>query len=60
VDRFCLEKPSNMEVKGQYQIKISDRLAAFENMDANMDINRASEDMRECIKISVKERVLMC
>lgn len=48
-----------MEVKGQYQIKISDRLAAFENMDANMKNNRVLEDMREQIKISAKERVIM-
>jgi hypothetical protein len=59
MDRFCLEKPSNMEVKGQYQIKISGRLAAFKNMDAIVDINRASENMGEHIKISATERVIM-
>jgi hypothetical protein len=45
MDRFCLEKPSNLEVKGQDQIKISSRLAAFENMNANVDIIRALENM---------------
>ena len=39
----------------QYQIKISNRFAALENLHDSKDINRAWENIKENIKISAKE-----
>jgi hypothetical protein len=51
-----------MEVKEQYQVKISNRTAALENLnddddddDDDDDINKAFESMTENIKASVIE-----
>jgi hypothetical protein len=44
-----------VEGKEQYRVEISNRLTAFENLDAEVDINRAWEIIRENIKISAKE-----
>jgi hypothetical protein len=37
---FNLKKLNNGEVKEDYQIKFSDRFAALENVDDNVDVNR--------------------
>jgi len=39
----------------KYQIEISDRFAALENLNDNQDINRAWKNIREIIKTSAKE-----
>ena len=39
--RFNLRKLSELEVRKRYQIKISNRFAALENLNDNEDINRA-------------------
>jgi hypothetical protein len=44
-----------IEVRKQYQIKISNRFAALENLNVSEDINRAWEDIKESIKISAKK-----
>ena len=54
VKRFNLRKLSEMGVRKQYQIKISNRFA-LENLNGNKDINRASEDIKKNIKTSAKE-----
>jgi hypothetical protein len=41
VDRFNLKKLSELEVRKQYQIKISNRFAALEILNGSKDINRA-------------------
>jgi uncharacterized protein YxeA len=41
--------------KKQYNLEISNRFAAVENLDAEMEISRAWETIRENIKISAKE-----
>jgi hypothetical protein len=41
--------------KEQYQVKISNRFAALESLDINMDISRASESIRGFIEISARE-----
>jgi len=41
VKRFNLRKLSELEVRKRYQIKISNRFAALENLNDNEDINRA-------------------
>jgi hypothetical protein len=39
--RFDLGKLNNAEVKEQNQVKITNRFAALENFDDNVDMNRA-------------------
>jgi hypothetical protein len=46
---------NEVEGKGQYRVEISNSFAALENLDAEVDINRAWETIRENIKISAKE-----
>jgi hypothetical protein len=53
--RFDLRKINDAEVKEQYQAKITNRFAALENFDDNVDINRAWENIKENIKTSAKE-----
>ena len=47
--RFNLRKLNDLEVRKQCQIKISNRLAALENLRDSEDINRAGENVRENI-----------
>jgi hypothetical protein len=53
--RFDLRKLNDAEVKEQYQVKITNRFAAFENFDDNVDMNGAREHITENIKTSAKE-----
>jgi hypothetical protein len=55
VERFNLKKLSEMEVMKQFQIEISNRFEALENLNNSEDINRAWENIKESIKISGKE-----
>jgi hypothetical protein len=55
MQRFNLRKLNDAEVKEQYQVKITNRFAALENFDENVDMNTAWEIIRENIKISAKE-----
>jgi hypothetical protein len=45
-ERFNLRKLSELEVRKQYQIKISNRFAALENLSISEDINRAWENVK--------------
>jgi hypothetical protein len=45
VDRFNLKKLSELEVRKQYQIEITNRFAALENLIYDKDINRAWESI---------------
>jgi hypothetical protein len=54
MQRFDLKKLNDAEIKEQYQVKISNRFAAFENLEDNVDINRAWKNVRENIKILAK------
>ena len=47
VKRFNLSKLNELEVRKQYQIKISDRFAALGNLSDSDDINRALENIEE-------------
>ena len=40
-EKFNLRKLKDLEVKKQYQIEITNRFSAFENMSNDGDINRA-------------------
>ena len=55
VERFNLRKLKELEIRKQNQIKISNRLAALENLSDSEDINRAWENIKETIKTSAKE-----
>jgi hypothetical protein len=54
-ERFNLRKLTEMEVRKKYQIKISNRLAAWENLNDSEDINNALENTKEYIKSSAKK-----
>ena len=51
---FNLRKLSELEVRKEYQIEISNKSAALENLNDNEDINRAWENTKENIKTSAK------
>jgi hypothetical protein len=44
-----------VEGKEQYRVQISNRFAALENLESEVDVNKARETNRENIKISAKE-----
>jgi hypothetical protein len=54
VERFNLEKLNEVEDKEQQRVEITNKLAAYENLDTEVDINNAWETIRESIKISAK------
>ena len=47
MERFNLRKLIELEVRRQYQIKISNKFAASENLNDNEDINRALGKIKE-------------
>ena len=54
VERFNLRKLSELQVRKQYQIKISNRFAALDTLNDREDIKRACEN-KENMKTSSKE-----
>jgi len=40
-ERFNLRKVNELEVKKKYQIEITNRVAALENLNVDEDVNRA-------------------
>ena len=48
-ERYNLRKLNELEVRKQYQIEISIRLAALENLNDSEDINRTWENIKEYI-----------
>jgi hypothetical protein len=53
--RFNLKKLNKVEGKGQFRVEVSNRFAALEGSDAEVEINSAWETIRENIKISAKQ-----
>jgi len=53
--RFNLKKLNNLEVRKQYQIEITNIVAALENLSDDEDINMAWENIKEDIKTSAKD-----
>ena len=51
VERFNLRKLSELEVRKQHQIEITNRFAALENLKDSEDINGARENIKGVIKI---------
>ena len=52
---FNLRKLKKLEVKENYQIEITNRFAALENLNVDEDVNRVWENIKENIKPSPKE-----
>jgi hypothetical protein len=55
MERFNLKKLNEVEGKEQYCVQISNRFAALENLDTEVDVNKSWETIRENINISAKE-----
>jgi hypothetical protein len=55
MEKLNLKKLNEVEGKEQFLIEVSNRLAAFEDLDAEVDVNSAFETIAENIKISAKE-----
>ena len=55
VERLNLRKLSELEVRKQYRIKISNKLTALKILSDSENINRACETIQENIKTSAKE-----
>jgi hypothetical protein len=54
VERLNLSKLNELDVRKQYQNKVSERVATLEKLNDSQDINRAWENIKENIKISTK------
>jgi hypothetical protein len=54
IEKFNLKKLNEVESKEQYHVENSNRFAVLENIDAEMDINRAWETIREISKFRKK------
>jgi hypothetical protein len=52
---FNLRKLNEPEVREQYQIEITNRFAALENLNDGEDVDRTWENIKENIQTSVKE-----
>ena len=55
VGRFNLRKLNELEVRKEYQIKISNRFAALDNLNDCEDINRAWENIKDNTKTSTED-----
>jgi hypothetical protein len=55
MERFNLNKLKEVEAKEQFRVEISNRFAALEDLDTEVEINSVLETTRENIKISAKE-----
>jgi hypothetical protein len=52
MEKFNLKRLNELEGKEQYHFEITNRVAAWENLNSEVDINRALETARENTKIS--------
>jgi hypothetical protein len=52
--KFNLRKINEPEVKEKYQIEISNRFAALENLNVDEDVNRAWETLKRMSKPQLK------
>jgi hypothetical protein len=55
MEKFNLEKLNEVEGMEQYCVEITNRFAALENLDTEVDVIKAWETIRENINISAKE-----
>jgi hypothetical protein len=57
MESFNLKKLNEVESKEKYRVEVSNRFAALEDLDAEVEINTIWETIRENVKIS-KEPVV--
>jgi hypothetical protein len=55
LETFNLKKLNEVQSKMQFIVKVSNRLAALEDLDTEVEINSALERIRENIKISAED-----
>jgi hypothetical protein len=55
IERLSLKKLNEVEGKEQYHVEVSNRFAALEDLDTEVEIDSAWEMVRENIKILAKE-----
>jgi hypothetical protein len=60
MERFNLMKLNEVEGKEQYRIEVSNRFAALEDLDAEMEINSAWETIRENIACKADSFTAVC
>jgi hypothetical protein len=60
MEKLNLKKLNEVEGKEQYWVEISNWFGAPENLDAEVNINRIWETIRENTNISVKESLGYC
>jgi len=58
-ERFNLKKLNGLSVKGKYQIEITSRFAALENLNGEENVNRALENIKENIQTSAREALVL-
>jgi hypothetical protein len=60
MERFSLKKLNEVEGKEQYRAEVSNRFTALADLDVEVEINSASETVRENIKtFSIRESRLL-
>jgi hypothetical protein len=57
VESFNLKKLSELEVRKQYQVRITKRFSSLENLNDSQNINRAWENIKENIETRAKESI---
>jgi hypothetical protein len=57
MERFNLKKLNEVEGKEKYRVEVSNRFAALEDLDPEVEINTIWETIRENIKISGEENL---
>jgi len=57
MERFYLKKLSELDVRKEYQIKISNRIIALENFSGSEGINWAGVNIKEHIRTLTKENI---
>jgi len=60
MERFNIRKLNELKARKHYQIEITNRFAALENLSDGKDINRAWENITENIKTSSEESSGLC
>jgi hypothetical protein len=56
MERFSLKTANKVEGKEKYRVEVSNRFAALEDLDAEVEINTIWETIRENIKIKISAK----
>jgi hypothetical protein len=55
MEGFSVKELNEVKVKEQHRVEISNRFTALENLDPEVDVNKACETIGRNIQISAKE-----